>query len=140
MNDIPTALLSSSATMPTRAMNSAGLDLYSTHRAEIYPGKITPVHTGIAMEIPEGWCGQIWPRSGLASRNGFHRLAGLIDANYRGEIIALMTALKDEPEFIEAGGRFAQLVIVPIHTGNLVRVEVLSGTYRGSKGFGSTGV
>jgi len=116
---------------------SAGWDLITTRTVTLFPGKRHAFPLGVAMAIPEGHAGQLWPRSGLAKHHGIDRLAGLIDADYRGEAKAILINHGDSPVELIAGERICQLVVVPIVT-RMIEVESLPETQRGSAGFGST--
>jgi len=100
------------------------------------------IPTGIALEIPEGYEGQVRPRSGLALKKGLTVLnaPGTIDADYRGEVKVILVNLGEEEVVIERGERIAQLVITPVVRAELIPVEELSSTERGEGGFGSTGL
>jgi dUTP diphosphatase len=124
--------------------NAAGLDLAAAVESAgilIAPGKRALIPTGIAIELPAGYEGQVRPRSGLAHRHGITVLnaPGTIDADYRGEVQVLLVNLGDEPFTISRGDRIAQLVICPVAHASLERVQDLSLTGRASGGFGSTG-
>jgi dUTP pyrophosphatase len=97
------------------------------------------VRTGLAVNIPLGFYGRVAPRSGLAVRHGLDVLAGVIDSDYRGEIICALINHGDEAIQIDAGMRVAQLIIESILTPEPVWSEALSETERGQGGFGSTG-
>lgn len=127
------------AKVPVRATDgAAGFDLHSTQRIDVPPGQRMLLPTGIACAIPEGWCGQVWPRSGLAVKHGIDRLAGLIDSDYRGELhVSLVNHGQDTWE-VKEGERIAQLVFVQVLT-TAIEVEDLDDTARGVGGFGSTG-
>lgn len=122
---------------------SAGFDLYSVNDEEI----VIPSHetvmikTGLAMEIPEGFGGFIFARSGLASKKGLApaNKVGVVDADYRGEIMVALHNHTNEDKIIDAHERVAQMVIMPFVTANFIEVDDLSDTVRGSGGFGSTG-
>ncbi|WP_346912020.1 dUTP diphosphatase [uncultured Roseibium sp.] len=138
--------LSHGADLPLPAYQSdlaAGLDLQAAVDAPLVlePGKRALVPTGLAMAIPAGFEGQVRPRSGLAAKNGITVLntPGTIDADYRGEVKVILINLGEDAFSIERGSRIAQLVIAPVHQADIVEVEVLSETERGSGGFGSTG-
>jgi deoxyuridine 5''-triphosphate nucleotidohydrolase (dut) len=129
--------------MPTRVYNTdAGYDLYTIENCYITREVVTRVSTGIAIEIPVGYEGQIRPRSGLASDYGLTVVnsPGTIDSGYRGEIIVLLTMIGDccDGKF-NKGQRIAQLVIQKLPDVELVEVEELSETDRGNHRFGSTG-
>lgn len=117
---------------------SAGWDLFTIEPLTLLPGDSRAFRLGIALEIPEGYAGQLWPRSGLAYHHAIDRLAGLIDPDYRGEVRAILINHGDEPVDFIAGERIAQLVVVPCLT-ELIEVDDLVPTRRGEGGFGSTG-
>ncbi|MFD1697442.1 dUTP diphosphatase [Roseibium aestuarii] len=122
---------------------AAGLDLLAAVEASVVlePGKRALVPTGLSMSLPAGFEGQVRPRSGLAAKNGVTVLntPGTIDADYRGEVKVILINLGDEPFVIERGSRIAQMVIAPVLQAEIVEVEELSETARGTGGFGSTG-
>ena len=132
------------AILPTRATpGSVGADLYACLDEEklIYPGCIGKIPLGFSAQIPEGYAGLIFARSGLATQYGIApaNKVGVIDPDYRGE---WMVALYNHSEFIyhvNHGDRIAQLVIVPCLIDDFIRVDELSETDRGTGGFGSTG-
>ena len=143
--DIKFKKLSENAYTPTRGSSSAaGWDMYAAGSYEVYeiaPHKCVKVPTDIAIEIPEGYFGALYPRSGLASKKGL-RLAncvGVIDSDFRGNITAAMYNDSDEFQYIEKGERIAQLIITPYLPVEFVEADELSETERGSGGFGSTG-
>lgn len=109
---------------------------------EIAPGEIVKVPTGLSIAIPEGFEGQVRPRSGLAIRHGLTipNAPGTIDADYRGEIFVALINLGRQAVRVSDGDRIAQLVIAPVARASLVTVEALGATSRGDKGFGSTGI
>jgi dUTP pyrophosphatase len=90
------------------------------------------------MAIPEGFVGLIWDKSGLSLR-GVHRLAGVVDAGYRGEVRVVLANLSREPFAIQRGMKIAQMLIQPVATVEVVEAEELGGTSRGEGGFGSSG-
>ena len=122
---------------------SAGLDLYAANEEPITmaPGDIKLVPTGLFLEIPPGYEGQVRARSGLALRHGLMlpNAPGTIDADYRGELLVVLANCSREPFTIERGLRFAQLVISPVAHVEVVEVERLSETARSAGGFGHTG-
>jgi len=127
------------AIMPTRGTDSsAGFDLYSTKSFDLRPNVRHSYPIGVSCAIPDGWCGMIYPRSGLAVKQGLDKLAGLIDSDYRGDIHAVLYNSGDEVIEIKAGDRIAQMVVVP-YMGDAVLVDDLDDTDRGDGGFGSTG-
>ena len=121
--------------------HAAGLDLVAAADVEIAPMARAVVPTGVALEIPEGYEGQVRPRSGLAARHGVTVLnaPGTIDADYRGEVQVLLINLGAQPFSVSRGMRVAQLVIAPFVRAALVEADALDGTARGAGGFGSTG-
>ena len=128
------------AKLPTReSLNAAGLDLHSVENLWIEAHGRAAIRTGLSVAIPHGFYGRVAPRSGLAVRHGLDVLAGVIDSDYRGEIICALINHGDEPFEIEAGMRVAQLVIESIATPEPAWSEDLSETQRGAGGFGSTG-
>ena len=123
--------------------HAAGLDLCAAIDApiELLPRMRASVPTGLAMEIAAGFEAQVRPRSGLAREHGITLVnsPGTIDADYRGEVSVLVINHGDKPVRIESGQRIAQLVIAPVVRAELVVVDELSQTKRGTGGFGSTG-
>ena len=122
---------------------AAGADLYAVADADIAiaPGATVLVHTGIAMEIPLGYVGLIYARSGLASKRGLApaNKVGVIDADYRGELMVALHNHSSVTQTVAHGERIAQLVIAPYLTAVFSETEELSDTVRGAGGFGSTG-
>lgn len=122
---------------------SAGADLYNLPDSPVtVPAhKTVLIHTGIALEIPEGYCGLIFARSGLATKRGLApaNKVGVIDADYRGEIMVALHNHTDSAAIVEGGERVAQLAILPFLKAELYESEELSDTVRGAGGFGSTG-
>lgn len=122
---------------------SAGADLYNLPDSPVTVAahKTVLIHTGIAMEIPEGYCGLIFARSGLASKRGLApaNKVGVVDADYRGEIMVALHNHTDSVAIVEGGERVAQIAIVPFLKAELCECEELSETVRGEGGFGSTG-
>jgi dUTP pyrophosphatase len=102
------------------------------------PGRAFPVPTGIKIAIPKGYVGLIWDKSGI-SLSGVHRLAGVVDSGYRGEVKVVMINLGDKPFVIDKGMKIAQLLVQPIQKVEVADVDGLDNTIRGEKGFGSTG-
>ena len=123
---------------------SAGLDLLADIDGEwtLAPLERRAVPTGLALALPEGFEGQVRPRSGLALKNGVTCLnsPGTIDSDYRGEVQVILANLSTTPFHLRRGERIAQLVVAPVVRAALVEVQVLPVTTRGSGGFGSTGV
>lgn len=128
------------AVLPTRGSElSAGLDLYSIEAVSLDPGQRLLVRTGLAVAIPLGFYGRVAPRSGLATKNGLDVLAGVIDADYRGEINCLLINTGAEPIELPAQSKICQLIIEKIATPQAVWADDLASTDRGARGFGSTG-
>ena len=130
--------------MPTYGSEySAGADLYALTDEEIsiLPGETKLIHTGLSMEIPEGYAGLIYARSGLASKRGLApaNKVGVVDADYRGEIMVALHNHSNTEQKIAHGERIAQLVVTPFLKAVIEESEALSDTVRGSGGFGSTG-
>ncbi|HMG76926.1 MAG TPA: dUTP diphosphatase [Pyrinomonadaceae bacterium] len=127
------------ATLPTRgSASAAGLDLYSIEAVSLQPGERRLIKTGLAVDIPEGYYGRLAPRSGLATQKGIDVLAGVIDADYRGEIGCLLYNAGEELVDLPPQTRICQLIIEKIITPDAVWVESLAETSRGGGGFGST--
>ncbi len=122
---------------------SAGLDLVAAVAGPVTlaPGARLEVPTGLALELPPGWEGQVRPRSGLAARHGVTLVnsPGTIDSDYRGEVRVLLVNLGSESVVFERGDRVAQLVVAPVAQVELVEAEQLGETERGGGGFGSSG-
>jgi len=122
---------------------AAGLDLLAYIDGEwtLAPMERRAVPTGLALALPEGFEGQVRPRSGLALRHGVTCLnsPGTVDSDYRGEVQVILVNLSTMPFRLQRGERIAQLVVAPVGRAALVEVEVLPETTRGSGGFGSTG-
>lgn len=132
--------LDPSAKLPTRGSHfAAGLDLYSNEHVTIAPQGRAVVKTGLSVAIPHGYYGRVAPRSGLAVECGLDVLAGVIDSDYRGELMCALINLGSEPIEILVGMRMAQLVIEAIATPEAVWSDSLSQTARGHGGMGSTG-
>ena len=136
--------LNENATIPTYGSDfSAGADLYALADEPIViaPHSTVLVHTGVAMEIPVGYVGLVFARSGLATKRALApaNKVGVIDSDYRGEIMVALHNHGEEAKTIENGERIAQLVLVPYLTADFDEVDELSDTVRGEGGFGSTG-
>lgn len=123
--------------------NSAGADLYCVADAPVViePHSTVLVHTGIAIELPEGTVGLVYPRSGLATKRSLApaNKVGVIDSDYRGEIMVALHNHGAVEQVVESGERIAQLVVAPYYVANFEETDELSDTERGSGGFGSTG-
>ncbi|WP_064707724.1 dUTP diphosphatase [Rhizobium bangladeshense] len=125
---------------------AAGMDLRAAvadgEPLTLSPGKRALVPTGFIFEIPEGFEGQVRPRSGLAFKHGITCLnsPGTVDSDYRGEVKVLLANLGEEAFVIERGMRIAQMVIAPVTQARIAQITEASETARGAGGFGSTGV
>lgn len=123
--------------------HAAGMDLLAAIESELtlLPGRVEPVPTGIRIEIPPGYEGQVRGRSGLALRHavGLPNAPGTIDADYRGEVTVLLLNWGTEPYVVRRGDRIAQLVLSPVARASLETSDSLSATARGAGGFGHTG-
>jgi dUTP diphosphatase len=131
--------------LPSRASSgSSGFDLRAAIPDEIVlrPGERLLVPTGLVLEIPPGWEGQVRPRSGLALRHGVGvvNAPGTIDSDYRGEVAVILINLGEAPFRLRRGDRIAQLVIACVETVEWEEAEALDESRRGGGGFGSTGV
>ena len=122
---------------------AAGADLYALTEecVIIESGQTRLIHTGIAMEIPKGYVGLIYARSGLATKKGLApaNKVGVIDSDYRGEIMVALYNHSELPQSVENGERIAQIVLTPYLSASFSETDCLSDTERGEGGFGSTG-
>lgn len=142
MIELNIKILEKNAIIPTRGSTyAAGYDLYSCMQCEIPAGEIKKIKTGIAIELPIGYFGAIYARSGLATKKGLRpaNCVGVIDEDYRGEVIVALRNDGDKPQTISCGDRIAQLIIQPYAIVEIKEVDDLSETDRGGGGFGSTG-
>lgn len=136
--------LNENAVLPTRGSEyAAGYDLYAATTAaiEIQPHSTVKVGTGLAFELPEGFFGGIFARSGIATKRGLRpsNCCGIIDADYRGECIVALHNDSDNVQIIEPQERIAQLILLPFYSMEFNEVSRLSTTVRGAGGFGSSG-
>lgn len=136
--------LDENAVIPTYGSEfAAGADLYAclSGAVTVNPGETYLVPTGISLEVPEGYAGLIYARSGLASKKGLApaNKVGVVDADYRGQVFVALFNHSKQAQTIENGERIAQLVIAPFLKAEFNEVEELSDTVRGEGGFGSTG-
>lgn len=138
--NIPVKKLHPDALIPTIAhAGDAGCDLYATSRIVLQPGERAQVPTGIALEIPTGYVGLVWDKSGLSHKGGIKTLGGVIDSGYRGEVLVGVINLGKEDYVFEPGHKVAQLLIQKVETPTFVHMDELANTTRGEGGFGSTG-
>ncbi|MBP3301209.1 MAG: dUTP diphosphatase [Clostridia bacterium] len=136
--------LDSRAKVPSYgSLSAAGADLYALCEGDLFilPGETALVHTGIAVELPEGYAGLIYARSGLATKRGLApaNKVGVVDADYRGEIMVALHNHSAETQKIASEERIAQLVVTPFLRVEFEETDDLSDTQRGAGGFGSTG-
>src|SRR5664279_851852 len=140
MTELPVRLLHPDARPPFRAYDGdAGFDLVSVEAASLLPGARASLGCGIAIELPEGTCGLVLPRSGLAREHGVTvvNAPGLVDSGYRGELrVTLVNTDREETLQVEAGMRIAQLVVVALPEIAVVVREELAVSARGEQGFG----
>ena len=134
--------INDSAKVPNYAhRGDAGLDFYSAEENYVLkPGERKGFSTGIKMEIPDGYAGLIWDKSGLAAKQGIKIMAGVIDSTYRGEVIVLLINLGNKNYLVEKNTKIAQMLIQKIEQAEIEMVEDLNITKRGGGGFGSTGI
>ena len=129
------------AIAPTKGTpGSAGYDLYAYSAGCILPRSRVMVDTKISMEIPEGYSGLIWPRSGLSVKNGIETGAGVVDADYRNEVKVVLHNHSDTVFKYKKGMRIAQILITPVLSPKVEIIEKHTETKRGTGGFGSTGL
>ena len=121
-------------------VGDAGIDLSVTEDYVLEPGEQRMFGTGLSFAIPEGFAGMVVPRSGLGSQGlAIANTMGIIDSNYRGEVKLQLVNKGDEPLMLFAGNRVVQMLIVAVAQCEMVKVETLSDTERGTRGFGSSG-
>ena len=144
MNPIHVKKLSPNATLPSYgSTEAAGADLYACidTPVTVQPGETAWITTGIALEVPKGCAGLIYARSSMAAKRGLApaNKVGVIDSDYRGEVIVVLYNQSTEAQTVNPGERIAQLIITPIITPPYEEVSELSDTQRAAGGFGSTG-
>ena len=144
MEPIRVKKLNENAIMPTYGSEeAAGADLYAclSEPVTIQPGESVFVPTGLAMELPNGYAGLIYARSGLACKRGLApaNKVGVVDSDYRGEFMIVLHNHGKTAQTIEHGERIAQLVITPVFTPGFLETDELTDTERSGGGFGSTG-
>jgi len=132
------------ATIPTYGTEySAGADLYALcdNETVINPHETVLIHTGISVEVPDGYAGLIYARSGLASKKGLApaNKVGVVDSDYRGEVMVALHNHGEVSQTISSGERIAQFVITPFLKAEFELADALTDTARGEGGFGSTG-
>jgi len=128
------------AKLPTHGHSGdAGMDFYAVESVVFPPFKQERVHTGIAVEIPEGYVGLIWDKSSISFNLGLKIMGGVIDSGYRGEIIMNLLNVSDKEVTLEKGHKIAQMLIQKFEHCDILEVEELSETVRGEGREGSTG-
>ena len=142
--DLRIKKLRDNAQMPTYGSEyAAGADMYAAidEAVTIEPDETKFIPTGLAFEIPEGYAGFIYARSGLACKKGLApaNKVGVVDADYRGEVMVALHNHGIEAQTVEAGERIAQMIIAPFVAVNYIFSDELDDTVRGAGGFGSTG-
>ena len=129
------------ALMPVRAHNDdAGLDLFAREEQVILPGGSAVFDTGVHVELPRGTFGKLESKSGLHFKTGIVCLGGVVDSSYRGSIHVKLTNIGDKPYMIRKGQKIVQMIIQPCLAPEMELVDELSGSDRGSNGFGSTDI
>lgn len=136
--------LQPNAQIPTYgSTDAAGADLYACieEPVTILPGQTVLIPTGLSMEIEQGFAGFIYARSGLATKRGLApaNKVGVIDCDYRGQVMVSLHNHTNQPQSVEPGERVAQMVFAPVYQANFLEADTLSDTERGTGGFGSTG-
>jgi dUTP pyrophosphatase len=132
--------LSSDAKLPAYAHpGDAGLDLCAAEEVTVLPGERARIRTGIALEIPEGYVGLCWDKSGLSMNHGLKTMAGVIDAGYRGEVVVMVANLSLEPHTFSVGDKVMQVLIQRVERVDVIETDELADTARADAGFGSTG-
>lgn len=136
--------LQPNAQIPTYgSTDAAGADLYACieETVTILPGQTVLIPTGLSMEIEQGFAGFIYARSGLATKRGLApaNKVGVIDCDYRGQVMVSLHNHTNQPQSVEPGERVAQMVFAPVYQANFLEADTLSDTERGTGGFGSTG-
>ncbi len=132
--------LHNEAKLPTHGHpGDAGMDFYVLDTVIFAPGAQMRVHTGVALEIPEGYVGLVWDKSGISFNKGLKIMGGVIDAPFRGEFVASMVNLSGETQTLDKGQKFTQMLIQKFEDCDIVEVTELSETVRGEGREGSTG-
>lgn len=128
------------AVLPSYARSGdAGMDLHALEETTVRPGEIKQVRTGVAMEIPDGYVGLVWDKSGVAQKFGLKTLGGVIDSGYRGEVLVGIVNLSVQEYTFEKGHKVSQMLIQRVESAEILEVDELTETIRGEGGFGSTG-
>lgn len=137
---IQVKLLTKNSKLPSRnTPTDAGLDLYSSETSLIRGREWKAVSAGISISIPDGYYARIAPRSGLAYKHGIDVFAGVVDSGYRGEIKAILYNAGEKDYLINIGDKIAQMIIEKCYLWNASIADELDNSYRGERGFGSSG-
>ena len=144
MEKIKIKLIRPTSKAPTYgSAHAAGADIYADIDTplEILPHQTAMIPSGFAIEIPDGFAGFVYPRSGMATKRGLASAnkVGVIDSDYRGEVMVALHNHSETPALLSPGERIAQIIIAPVYTPGFEITEELSDTERGEGGFGSTG-
>lgn len=138
---LPVKRLNETAKLPTYAhKGDAGMDLYASEDMVLNPNEVVSVPTGLAFEIPEGFVGLIWDKSGLSLKQGLKTMGGVIDSGYRGETKVVIINLGKEPYHIKKHTKIAQMLIQPVQSCEITEVSELMDSSRATGGFGSSGL
>lgn len=133
--------LSEDAKLPMSSYKGdAGMDIFAAEELDIAQGEKAAIKTGLKLAIPEGYAGFVWDKSGLAIKNHLKTMAGVIDSNYRGEFMVVLTNLGKETYHVEKGSKIAQLIVAPVATPEVEEGDIADETERGEGGFGSSGI
>lgn len=128
------------AKMPTTGNpGDAGIDFYALEEVVFAPGAQMRIHTGVALEIPEGFVGLVWDKSGISFNKSLKIMGGVIDAPFRGEFVASMVNLSSETQILEKGQKFTQMLVQKFEHCEIIEADELSETIRGEGREGSTG-
>ncbi len=132
--------LNPEAKLPCYAKSGdAGMDIFVAEDVTVNPGQSVGIKSGLAFEVPEGYVGLLWDKSGLSIKHGIKILGGVLDSGFRGEVIVGVINLGKEPYTFEKGHKLTQMLIQPVERVEIEEVEILSESERGSGGLGSTG-
>jgi dUTP pyrophosphatase len=138
--EIKVKKLDKKAIIPQYAHDTdAGMDFFALEDTTIFAQASATVPTGIAVEIPTGYVGLVWDKSGLASKEGITTMAGVIDSGFRGAMSLIVFNTTDKDYTFKAGEKVAQMLVQKVEHVGIIAVDKLSDTQRGEKGFGSTG-
>lgn len=132
--------LTPDAILPSYAHTwDAGMDMYANETVTLKPGEIGKIKSGVSMEIPEGYVGLYWDKSGLSNNHGIKIMGGVVDSCYRGELVLGVINLGNKEYTFEKGNKVLQMLIQKVEHMEITEADELSDTDRGDKGFGSTG-